>query len=375
MFGYACDETPELMPPPIMLRAPAGQAAGRASARRARSTCCAPTARARSPSSTRRRPPEAHRHRRASRRSTRRRQAQGSSRGRDGARSSRRSCPTKLLDKKTKYFVNPTGRFVVGGRSATPASPVARSSSTPTAAWAVTAAAPSAARTRPRSIARRATSRATSRRTSSPPGSPRAARCRSRTPSASRKPVGVYVTHVRHRQGRRREARQGYVAELRLPPQRADRGARPAAPDLPPDRGLRPLRPHREEFTWEATDRAQELADELFPRRARTVSMARPTSARAAPRARAKKPSSRASELSCAVADEELVASFSSCLCLSTEAVCRCFPAAAAVRVRSHRTPRRLGVASRLRGLRCWVRCAGCDRAGCVRCRRVVAET
>jgi S-adenosylmethionine synthetase len=56
------------------------------------------------------------------------------------------SIPKELRDRKIKYHINPTGRFVIGGRRATPGSPAARSSSTPTAAWAATAAARSAAR-------------------------------------------------------------------------------------------------------------------------------------------------------------------------------------------------------------------------------------
>ena len=71
-------------------------------------------------------------------------------------------------------------------RTATPASPAARSSSTPTAARRRTAAARSPARTRRRSTAPRRTPRATSRRTSSPRASRASARCRSRTRSASR---------------------------------------------------------------------------------------------------------------------------------------------------------------------------------------------
>jgi S-adenosylmethionine synthetase len=58
--------------------------------------------------------------------------------------------PQELLDENTRYLVNPTGRFVIGGLRAIPASPGARSSWIPTAATATTAAAPSLERTRPR---------------------------------------------------------------------------------------------------------------------------------------------------------------------------------------------------------------------------------
>jgi S-adenosylmethionine synthetase len=71
------------------------------------------------------------------------------------------------------------------GRSGTAASPDARSSSTPTAAWHATAAARSRARTPPRWTARRLTQRVMSRRTSSRQASPTAARSSSPTRSAS----------------------------------------------------------------------------------------------------------------------------------------------------------------------------------------------
>ena len=57
----------------------------------------------------------------------------------------------------TKFLINPTGRFVIGGPHGTPASPAARSSWIPTGAWPGTAAAPSAGRTRPRWTAPRRT--------------------------------------------------------------------------------------------------------------------------------------------------------------------------------------------------------------------------
>ena len=70
--------------------------------------------------------------------------------------------------------------------TATPASPAARSSSTPMAARRRMAAAPSRARTRPRSTARPPMRRATSPRTSSRPSSPTAARSSFPMPSAWR---------------------------------------------------------------------------------------------------------------------------------------------------------------------------------------------
>ena len=91
----------------------------------------------------------------------------------------------RKLNTKQNFLVNPTGRFVIGGPVGDAGSPGARSSSTPTAAWPATAAAPSPARTRRRSTARPPTRRARWPRTWSPPGSPTAARSRSPTRSAS----------------------------------------------------------------------------------------------------------------------------------------------------------------------------------------------
>ena len=93
--------------------------------------------------------------------------------------------PAKWIDKRTKYHINPTGRFVIGG-------PVGDCGLTGRkiivdtyGGFARTAAALSPARIPPRSIARRPMRRATSPRTSSPRAWRIAARCRSPTPSAS----------------------------------------------------------------------------------------------------------------------------------------------------------------------------------------------
>ena len=56
----------------------------------------------------------------------------------------------ELMDENTKIYVNPTGRFVIGGPQGTLASPAGRSSWTPMADPPPTAAAPSPARTPPR---------------------------------------------------------------------------------------------------------------------------------------------------------------------------------------------------------------------------------
>ncbi len=89
------------------------------------------------------------------------------------------------IAKDCVWHVNPTGAFVIGGRTAIRASRAARSSSTPMAARPRMAAARSRARTRPRSTVRRPTPRAIWRRTWSRRGSPSAARSSSPMRSAS----------------------------------------------------------------------------------------------------------------------------------------------------------------------------------------------
>ena len=148
---------------------PPGRAPGRGAQGRHRARTCAPTARPRSPSSTRtasrsrlktvlistqhndgidrddRHPARPHRARHPA--------------GRPGPVRRRRLRRVRQPDRPLRHR---------GSRSATPASPAARSSSTPTAAWAATAAGRSRARTRPRSTAPRPTRRAGWPRTWSP---------------------------------------------------------------------------------------------------------------------------------------------------------------------------------------------------------------
>jgi S-adenosylmethionine synthetase len=82
--------------------------------------------------------------------------------------------PAKWIDKRTKYHINPTGRFVIGG-------PVGDCGLT---ALPAMAGARFRARTRPRWIARPLMQRAMSPRTSSPPAWPSGAKCSFPMPSA-----------------------------------------------------------------------------------------------------------------------------------------------------------------------------------------------
>ena len=78
--------------------------------------------------------------------------------------------PEHLLDSKTIFHVNPTGRFVVGGPQGDCGLTGPRSSSIPMVAWAVTGVAASRARTAPRSTAPHRTWPVTSPRTLSVAG-------------------------------------------------------------------------------------------------------------------------------------------------------------------------------------------------------------
>ena len=92
------------------------------------------------------------------------------------------STTTKLED---ITVINPTGKFVIGGPMGDTGLTGRKIIVDTYGGVARTAAAPSRARTRPRSTAPAPTRPATSPRTSSPPASPSAARSRSPTPSAS----------------------------------------------------------------------------------------------------------------------------------------------------------------------------------------------
>ena len=168
--------------------------------------------------------------------------------------------PAKLIDKNTKIYVNPTGTFR-GGRAPRRHGThrAARSSSTPTAAWAVTAAARSPARTRRRWTGRAAYMGRYIAKNVVAAGWLTAARCRSPMPSASPSRFRSWSTPS---------------ARARFPTRKSP-GRIKKVFDLKPAgiiKTLDLLRPiylktaayghfgrSEPEFTWEKTDKAAEL--------------------------------------------------------------------------------------------------------------------
>ena len=149
--------------------------------------------------------------------------------------------PAELLHKDTQFHINPTGNFVIGG-------PVGDCGLTGRkiivdsyGGMARHGGGAFSGKDPSRSTAPPPTPAATWRRTSSPPASPSVAR--SRFLRHRRGPADLDLDqHLRHRQGQRREDRATGPRALRPAPVRDHQDARPAPPDVPADRGLRPLR-------------------------------------------------------------------------------------------------------------------------------------
>ena len=114
MFGYATNESPELMPLPILLAHKLTQEARRCAARRHAEFPPARTANLRSAWNTTATSRSASTQS-SSRRSIRRRSTNAQLREEVIEHIIKPTLPAALLDAKTKYHINPTGRFVVGG--------------------------------------------------------------------------------------------------------------------------------------------------------------------------------------------------------------------------------------------------------------------
>ena len=115
MFGYACDETPELMPAPIMY---AHQLAKQLAAVRKKNQVdfLRPDGKSQVTVEYENDVPKRDRAPSSSRPSTSR--APSNSKTLKEAVMElvvQKTLPKHLLDKNTKYFINPTGRFVIGG--------------------------------------------------------------------------------------------------------------------------------------------------------------------------------------------------------------------------------------------------------------------
>ena len=247
MFGYACDETDDLMPLPIWL---AHRLAERLAEVRKAGVAALPAPRRQDPGHLRLR----------GRQAGRAAAPCSSPPSTSPASTPRRSIkpdliehvirpllPAQFADDDFRVLRQPD-RQLRARRPARrlPASPAARSSSTPTAAWPATAAAPSPARTRPRSTARPPTPPAGWPRTWSPPARP--TRCEVQVAYA----IGVAQPGVAA--GRDVRHRDGRPGQDRRRPSREVFDLRPAAiirdldlrrPIYQQDRGLRPLRPRR----------------------------------------------------------------------------------------------------------------------------------
>lgn len=131
-----------------------------------------------------------------------------------------------------EIFINPTGRFVIGGPMGDAALPAVRSSLTPMAAWVAMVAVRSRARTARRSIVLAPMQHAGSRRTWSQLALLIAARFRSLMLSVSRAPGFDHDRNVRHEPCFARRDRSGSREGVRSAPGSYHRCARPASSDL-----------------------------------------------------------------------------------------------------------------------------------------------
>ena len=158
----------------------------------------------------------------------------------------KKELPARAARPKTKYFINPTGRFVVGGPMGDSGLTGRKIIVDTYGGWgrhgggAFSGKDPSkvdrSACYYARYIAKNIVAAKLARR------------CEVQLAYAIgvAQPVSIHVHHLRHRRHLRGRDRAAHPRALRLPAGRAHPRARPAAADLPADRGVRPLRPQRE---------------------------------------------------------------------------------------------------------------------------------
>ena len=115
MFGYACRETPELMPAPIYYAHKILEGAGRGAPVRATPASSARTPRARSRCATRTASRSASPQIVVSTQHLDRRTVIEATSARSSSPTSARRCPSGWIDDDTVWHVNPTGKFVIGG--------------------------------------------------------------------------------------------------------------------------------------------------------------------------------------------------------------------------------------------------------------------
>ena len=257
MFGYACNETPELMPLPIALSHRIINRLTELRQRRHDRRGSGPTPRARSRSSTTT----------ASRPGRHRRRLDPARPGRRPTRRSARTIieqvilpvlPAELVDGEIKYHINPTGNFVVGGPHGD-AGVTGRKIIVDT-------------------YGGRAARRRRLQRQGSHEGRPlgrlhgplRRQEHRRRRPGRPLRvqlayaigvsePVTRQRRHRRHRQDPRRPDRRAGPRELPAHPRGDHQAPRPPPADLPQDRRGGHFGRTEPEFTWERTDRVKDL--------------------------------------------------------------------------------------------------------------------